>query len=264
MRTPGSVNGSGSNVRHVARDALDEAGPSDANALAVLLGEQKPVFHRNRQILFREGDISDSIHLVDEGIVKLYRFFSSGKRVITRFVFPGEMIFSPQERVSPVTAEAVGPCTTRRIRKEQLALLSHLAKLDRDLERLLKHDLRQMDQEILPLIHHNAEGRVAMFLMMLSRRNGIPFDDGETLAIPMSRLDIADFLGLTIETVCRTLLKLNETGLIRLTSTNEISVTNSTALAALATAADTHWKVHSEARTPRAQSRQAPLKYWRG
>src|SRR6476620_9495117 len=168
-----------------------------------------PIRHRRDQVVVCEGDPADYIFLVVDGIVRSCRTFQSGQRNILAFYLPGEM-FGWAELKHTLSAEAATDAMILYFKRS--ALLSIAARDSRIANFLLTtttSELRRTQEHAL-LIGRSAKCRVATFLLDLARRLG----QRKYLDLPMSHQDIADHLGLTIETVSRTITELERLQLV--------------------------------------------------
>jgi CRP/FNR family transcriptional regulator len=156
-----------------------------------------------RVTLYREGTPADHLFVVGSGMVKTFRDLPSGKRRIVAFWYQGD-IFGLAERGKYVyTAQTITASTLYRIPRAPLkdALLKdgHL-----QFQFLLKvtHEFREAQRQKIALMRRDAVGKVATFFSMLEQQIGEPTATDD-IAVPMSRSDIANFLGLSAEAVSR-------------------------------------------------------------
>jgi CRP/FNR family transcriptional regulator, nitrogen fixation regulation protein len=186
--------------------------PGDEQKLvqgAIIALRRGPIRHRRDQVIVCEGDPADYIFLVVDGIVRSCRTFQSGQRNILAFYLPGEM-FGWAELKHTLSAEAATDAMILYLKRS--ALLSIAARDSRIANFLLAattSELRRAQEHAL-LIGRSARCRVATFLLDLSKRLG----KTKYLDLPMSHQDIADHLGLTIETVSRTITNLERSQLV--------------------------------------------------
>ncbi|MBS0297109.1 MAG: helix-turn-helix domain-containing protein [Proteobacteria bacterium] len=171
--------------------------------------------------IYAEESAADFVYEVVEGVVRTCRLLSDGRRQIEDFYLPGDVFGLEAGLMRRAAAEAVGPVTLKVVRR---TTLSDLATRDADLARklwsLTARDLRRTQDHLLMLGRRSATERVAGFLLDLAERT----DSEDVLDLPMSRQDIADYLGLTIETVSRTFTQLQNTGLIEAPSCRHLIV----------------------------------------
>jgi CRP/FNR family transcriptional regulator len=193
----------------------------------VRLGPGEPLFH--------EGDGASRVFTLTTGALKLYRLLPDGRRQITGFMFPGDFLGLAVDDEHACTAEALCDaqlCWFPRNRFSDFVEAS--PDLERELYLKAAHELSAAQEQIVLLGRKTAIERVAsFFLSLLARTEG---GRGERLVVdlPMSRLDIADYLGLTKETVSRVLAQLRRSRLIRLQNLNRVELLDRDALAAVA------------------------------
>jgi CRP-like cAMP-binding protein len=180
---------------------------------------------RNGEI-YGAGEPADFLYKVISGMVRTYKMMTDGRRQVGGFYVPGDIFGLDTGEEHPFSAEAI---TESRVLVIRRSALIALAERDHDVARQLWAitgvELRRVQEHIILLIK-SAQERVASFLLEMSER--ISADNAVELS--MSRQDIADYLGLTIETVSRTLTALENAGTIELPSTRRIVLRNCSAL----------------------------------
>src|SRR5271168_3824283 len=161
--------------------------------------------------LFWEGDEAGQIFDVLEGVVRVYRIMSDGRRAIVGFIHPGDVLgVSFQDRYL-FTAEAVTKVKVRRFARGRFfAMINESPALRPQLFATLCDEMSAAQDQMLLLGRKTAEERVVSFLLAVRRKDA----RGEEIELPMSRQDMADYLGLTIETVSRMMTSLTRRGLI--------------------------------------------------
>ena len=167
--------------------------------------------------IYEAGDKAESIYNVIKGEVKTFCALSSGRRRVTAFLGSGDLAGLAENGRYISTAQALTPVTAYRM---PLNALDHLLRSDPVLEHhflcKLCHDLRASQSHAIMLGRHDALGKLAMFLQQLAANN----PTGPTLArgifLSMTRSDVADYLGLSLEAVSRSFHKLEQLGIIRL------------------------------------------------
>ncbi|WP_114913341.1 Crp/Fnr family transcriptional regulator [Acidibrevibacterium fodinaquatile] len=187
-------------------------------------------------ILHDEGEKISAIFNITEGVVKTYRMTEDGRRHVLAFLFPGDLVGLYAEHRYLNTAEAVNTVTAYRL---PIAALEKLLERDPalNLAFLSKacHDLRQTQRHEIMLARREARQRLLMFLDMLAPQAsaiaGNP--QGAILSLPMRRVEIADYLGLSAEAVSRGLHALVREGKLRLHGLHQIEVLDRGDLAAL-------------------------------
>lgn len=186
------------------------------------------------QALFHEGDANPYVFNVVEGAVKLYRLLPDGRRQITGFLFQGDFLGLGGRGVANFTAEALTPLQTCRFKRTNFdQLLNALPALEHRLVALAGDELMAAQEQIVLLGRKTAKERLASFLIRLAARQQQLGGSENQVHLPMTRLDIADYLGLTIETVSRVMTQLKTSGLIRLLPGNDIALVDAEALKAL-------------------------------
>lgn len=190
--------------------------------LATVVGQIHIPAHAS---IFAEGDPADHMFSLAVGTVKLYKLLPDGRRQITAFLFPGDFFGLAVEGNYAYTAEALTPVVLCRFPRRKLdGLLEDVPRIEKRLLGLAIDELAAAHDQMLLLGRKTAREKVASFLMMISRRaerRGLP---PSPIALPMSRSDIADYLGLTIETVSRSLSQLKREGVIALPDTARASL----------------------------------------
>jgi CRP-like cAMP-binding protein len=189
-------------------------------------------FSRNETI-FAEGDCAEYSYKVVSGAVRLCKMLSDGRRQIADFFLPGDFFALGGSGEHSFTAEAVNDATILSFPRRRIEQLCEEApNIRKDLLSRLYRDLSAAQNHLVMLGRQSAKERVASFLLLLARR--VEANNGESIELPMGRQDIADYLGLTIETVCRALSDLKHSKLITTPKTHEVVLNNIEALQALA------------------------------
>ena len=189
-------------------------------------------FHPDETI-FTDDDASDRVHMVATGIVRLCKLLPDGRRTVLGFVDAGGFLNLAAGRFYGYTAEAVTAASLRCCSRRQLdELADRSPSVQRWLSALLLEELRAARARLLLLGRMRAVERVASFLLEFRRRS--PGEGGNRLQLPMCRLDIADHLGVTHETVSRALGELRQQGVLALPNAQLIVVLRPAALLALA------------------------------
>lgn len=188
--------------------------------------------------VFYEGDPAEYIFNVTSGCVRLSKMMSDGRRQITGFLFPGDFFGLAFDRSYTYSAEAVSDVQLCRFPRAKLeALFREFPKLEHRLLSMAANELVTAQDHMLMLGRKTAEERVASFLVSLARRAGRAGRRESPIELPMNRTDIADHLGLTIETVSRTFTQLRKAKLIDLGDAKHVTVLDRPKLDGIATGA---------------------------
>ena len=205
-------------------------GAVDADALGQsmqLMGAMM-IYPRNTEI-FGENEPADYLYRVVSGSVRTYKILSDGRRQVGGFYLPGDIFGLEFADEHTLSAEAIGDAKVLVVKRSALnALAGRDASVAQQLFALTGRELHRVQDRILLLIK-NARERVASFLLEMVERAS----ENNTIELPMSRQDIADYLGLTIETVSRTLTSLETASAIEVSaSSRRIVLRNRAALVA--------------------------------
>lgn len=205
------------------RQAPPAAKGAPAGALE-LMGALMP-FARNSEI-YGENEPADYLYKVVSGAVRSYKVLVDGRRQIGGFYLPGDIFGLETGEEHTFSAEAITDCRIVVIKRSALvALAARDNEMARQMWELTARELQRAQGRMLVLIK-SAQERVAGFLLEMAARAA----DGGAVELPMSRQDIADYLGLTIETVSRTLTQLEKSAAIELPSSRRILLRNRSAL----------------------------------
>lgn len=172
---------------------------------------------------FWEADPASHVTLVVEGCLRLTRILPDGRRAIVGFAFEGELLGLSSLRAYAYTAEAVTPVRLRQLKKRYFhAAADQTAALRSQLLDEICNETLVARRHMILLGRLNAEEKVASFILSIARPIGAAHGDLVTAYLPMLRLDIADYLGLTIETVCRVLSRFKRAGIIEFRERNRL------------------------------------------
>jgi CRP/FNR family transcriptional regulator, nitrogen fixation regulation protein len=182
-------------------------------------------FNRNAEI-FGENEPADYVYKVMSGAVRTYKILNDGRRQVGAFYLPGDIFGLELGDEHTFSAEAVAECKVLVIKRSSLmALAARDSETANQLWTMTSRELQRVQDHVLLLIK-SAQERVASFLLEMAGRSA----DADEIQLPMSRQDIADYLGLTIETVSRTLTALESEAAIALPSARRIVLRNRRAL----------------------------------
>jgi CRP/FNR family transcriptional regulator, nitrogen fixation regulation protein len=182
-------------------------------------------FARNAEI-YGEKEPADYIYKVVSGAVRTYKVLIDGRRQIAAFYLPGDMFGLETGEEHAFSAEAVIDAKVLVIRRSLVtALAARDARVAHQLWTLAGCELQRAQNHVLLLVR-TAPERVASFLLEMAER----IQRDEEVELPMSRQDVADYLGLTIETVSRMLTRLENASAISLPTSKRIVLRNPAAL----------------------------------
>jgi CRP-like cAMP-binding protein len=182
---------------------------------------------RREESLFYEGDPADYYFKVVSGAVRSCKLLADGRRHIGDFFLPGDFIGLDAETDYIFSAEAVTETTVVRYSRRSVeALAWQEPKIGRRLLSIVCHELSAAQERMLLLSRKSADERIASFLLGLAGRSG----GVDRIALPMTRTDIGDHLGLTMETVSRSLSQLKHDGVIALVNSHEVVIRDRDAL----------------------------------
>ena len=188
-----------------------------------------------KEHLCREGDAVTHVYRVEIGHVCLYRMLADGRRQVVNFAFPGDFIGLGAVGEHQASAQATSRTSVRCLPITALRdLMRTDAAVSLKLYEAVSLELQAARELLFTVSQRTASERVAGFLLALSRRNARRGERADEIVLPMTRADIADFLGLTIETVSRTFTKFRHDGLIDLEQCILVTVADPDGLAAAA------------------------------
>jgi CRP/FNR family transcriptional regulator len=199
---------------------LDPVTLANLRALGTMqrLEQGQPIFH--------EGDPVRRVFMLANGSLKIYTLLADGRRQITGFMFPGDFLGISIDDEYAFTAEALVQSELWWFTRDAFdRFVEENPKVERELYRLAAHELAAAQSQMVLLGRKTAAERLAsFFLSLIQRQELVVGDRQEAFDLPMSRLDIADYLGLTKETVSRMLAELRNRKLIRLASQDRIEI----------------------------------------
>ncbi len=208
-------------TRNSSRQTVERIAPSVTALVSLgssieMMGAPMP-FARNAEI-YGENEPADYLYKVVSGAVRTYKVLNDGRRQIGSFYLPGDIFGLEVGDDHTFSAEAVADCRVLVIKRSALVALARRDNsVARQLWTMAAAELQRAQDHIMLLIK-TAQERVAGFLMEMSARNS----GTSEVELPMSRQDIADYLGLTIETVSRTLTQLENSGAIAVPTSRRI------------------------------------------
>ena len=187
------------------------------------------------EALIREGDPAGHVFNVTSGSIRVFKLLPDGRRQITGFLFAGDFLGLATGEAYAFSAEAIEAATVCRFRRpEYRALIRDCPALEGALLDRATHELAAAQNQMLLLGRKTAMERLCSFLLDLPAHDPARPTPANIIRLPMTRAEIADYLGLTIETVSRVLGKLKTQGVVRLMTMNELRVERPAQLRALA------------------------------
>lgn len=211
--------------------ALNQEKPS----LQGLFSRQPLEAYASGEAILWEGDPAAHVFKVVEGVLRIFRILADGRRIITGFLYPGDILgISLNERYL-YTAEAVNEVKLRRLSRSRFReAVDESPQLRPQFVAWLCEEMASAQEQMVLLARKSAEERVCSLLLTLARRSKGCHQPKPVVELPMSRLDMADYLGLTIETVSRTMTSLTSRGVIAPSSRYAFTISRPSTLASLA------------------------------
>ena len=199
---------------HCVANKLNYCGALDMELGTELQAIVRQNHFERGQTLFTQEDSAEYVFALVAGVVSCSHYLADGRRQIIAFLFPGDYIgMAAGERYS-YTAEAVTEGQICRFPRDPfIKLLTKFDDVEQHCFKEVSNELAEAQKHVLILGQKDATERVASFLLMLDEREN-RYGAHDDIEIPMRRADIADYLGLTIETVSRIMTKLRKCGLI--------------------------------------------------
>jgi CRP-like cAMP-binding protein len=183
-------------------------------------------FKRDEEI-YAEGRQAQYWYQVISGTVRLTKLLADGRRHIGRFYFEGDCFGFDLGGARTFSAEAVDDVAVYRYPRQSVGhLINERPQVARQLWNFTLKELAHAQAQTALLGRMTAAMRVSSFLLEVFARRG----SSTLLELPMSRMDVADYLGLTVETVCRILSRFAELGLIALPNVRQVELIDTHAL----------------------------------
>ena len=202
----------------------------DIQQLDEIIQRSKPL--QKSQHLYREGDDFQSVYAVRSGTLKAYKTTDDGREQVTGFYFPGEIlgmdgINNNSHASSAKALETVAVCEIPFSSLEKLSSL--MPNLQRHFFQLMSREITE-DQQLITLLSKNsADERVSALLLSISARNARRKLSSTQFRLPMSRVDIGNYLGLTVETVSRVFSRMQKMDILQVDN-KEIEILNTDGL----------------------------------
>lgn len=199
-----------------------------------IIERKKPI--QKSQVLYKAGDPLTSIYAIRSGTIKTYTISESGEEQITSFHLPGDLVgFDAINNMQhPSFAQALETAMVCEIPFDVLDDLSgKMPKLRHQIMRLMSNEIKNDQEMILLLSKMNAEERLAAFIYNLSKRYSARGFSAREFRLTMTRGDVGNYLGLTVETISRLLGRFQKTGMLSVQG-KYITITDMQALIDLA------------------------------
>ncbi|WP_028348720.1 helix-turn-helix domain-containing protein [Bradyrhizobium murdochi] len=179
--------------------------------------------YRKDKEIYGEEEPAEYVYQVVRGAVRTYKLLSDGRRQIGAFHLPGDVFGLESGTKHRLAAEAIIDSTVRLVKRRSLEQAAGTdVRVAHKLWTMTADDLKRAEEHILLLGRKSAIERVANFLLEMDRRLTV----AGTMALPMCRRDIGDYLGLTLETVSRALSQLNDEGVLGFSGARQIVLRN--------------------------------------
>ena len=189
-------------------NSLRDLGMTSSSTAIVSLSEFS---YKKGTEVYGEKEPAEYVYQVKSGAVRSYKLLSDGRRQIGAFHLAGDIFGLENGSEHRFTAEAIVDTTVRLVKRQSLELVAENdAVVARNLLSMTTNNLQHAEDHMLLLGRKTSLERVAAFLLEMDKR----LTAADIMALPMSRRDIADYLGLTLETVSRALSRLHELGVI--------------------------------------------------
>ncbi len=189
---------------------------------------------RDKQTIFLQQGPSRHLYNITKGNIKIYKLLSDGRIQIIGFLYPGDFFGSYKKGKYNYSSEAIGNVRLCVFRQEVLdEYLEKNMNLSKELLHITSHELTLAQDRMGVLGKMNANERVAKFILNISdQRARIGWQDNP-ISLPMTRQDIADYLGLTLETVSREITRFKTSKIIKILTSKQIFINNKQELANL-------------------------------
>ena len=189
---------------------------------------------KNKQTVFLQEEESKNLYNITQGNIKIYRLLRDGRIQIIGFLYPGDFFGSYKKGKYNYSAESIGDVKLCVFKQEVLDnYLEKNMNLAKELLHMTSHELTLAQDRIGILGKLNANQRMAAFILNISKQRARIGWQDNPISLPMMRQDIADYLGLTLETVSRELTKLKTSNLIKVLSSSQIYLRDKASLSVI-------------------------------
>lgn len=185
------------------------------------------VTYKNNENIFVEGDPSDKFYLLAEGSVKVLKHTMMGKDIILEIMSPGDIfggVAVLDKKPFPASAQAMESTTVVWIsRQNLLRIMDDYPVLKLEIVKYFSDKLRDAHEMLKNIATERVEKRIASLLLKLSEKIGVDDDGFRKIDFPLTRQEISEMVGTTVETCIRTMSKLQKRGIIK-SSNGRISI----------------------------------------
>ena len=189
---------------------------------------------KDKETIFLQQEDAKNLYNITKGNIKIYRLLSDGRIQIIGFLYPGDFFGSYKKEKYNYSAEAIGEVRTCAFNQESLDnYLEENLNLAKELLHMTSHELTLAQDRMGVLGKMNANERVAKFILNISKQRERIGWQNNPVSLPMTRQDIADYLGLTLETVSREITRFKTSNLIKLMTTKQIFIVDKEKLSAV-------------------------------
>lgn len=191
--------------------------------------------YQKREVIFQEGDISDTLYIIHTGIVKISKYTETGKEQIIRFLFPGDffgqfsLLLDKTHYANAEVLEHAQICSIYK--KDFLHVIEHNPNMAYRFLIAVSERLQQTDDWVGTISLMEVERRLAKTLLLFNRNQ---HENSDTLKLPIAKKELAALIGTTPETLSRKLTSLEAQGILSLVQTKQIKILNFRALEELA------------------------------
>ena len=190
-----------------------------------------PMSFAKDEEIYGQGERADLVYRMVSGTVRTSRFMADGRRPIGDFYYPGDVFGLETSGSHSMAAEALSDCVILAASRQAMLAAGGEDELKDLMWDATVRDLESAREHLTLLVRKSASERVASFLLGLAQRRG-----GSAVELAMGRQDMADYLGLTIETVSRMITQLQSSGVVEFESCRRFRVRDREALEDLAAA----------------------------
>ena len=180
---------------------------------------------KNKENIFLQEDVANNLFNVTSGNVKIYKLLNDGRIQIIGFLYPGDFFGSYNNNKYNYSAEAIGEVKVCSFLKSDINLfIEKNIMLAKGLLHQTSHELNLVQDRIRVLGKLNSIERMSTFILNVSEQRARIGWQNNPISLPMTRQDIADYLGLTIETVSRSISELKKRSIIKLINKKQIFI----------------------------------------